>query len=192
MTTTSASQDAVATVSPERIYAEVRAGIRETDAISFKLLGLVPLVSGATLIGLVLQTRQLQPGVVVLLALFAAGITLGLFRWELRNVQTCRWLIKYVDALEAQALAANGVGDVLRRRPDSPQWVGKAAAEKLIYTTTITAWLALPIAMDVLPASPFGLVYFVVAGIILLGTVISLFAKPRALACPDSDAMLPP
>jgi hypothetical protein len=33
----------------ERVYAETCANIRATDDISFKLLGIVPLLSGATL-----------------------------------------------------------------------------------------------------------------------------------------------
>jgi hypothetical protein len=73
----------------EKIYTELRAGIRETDNISFRLLGLVPLVSGAALIGVILKEGTLGP-VVTLLSLFAAGVTLGIFRWELRNTQTCK------------------------------------------------------------------------------------------------------
>ncbi len=80
----------------ERIYIELRAGIRETDNISFRLLGLVPLVSGAALIGVVLEKATLGP-VVTLLSLFVAGVTLGIFRWGLRNTQNCTWLIRYAD-----------------------------------------------------------------------------------------------
>jgi hypothetical protein len=56
------SEDASPVLALERIYAEVRTGIRETDSISFKLLGLVPLVSGAALIGLILKPLQPASG----------------------------------------------------------------------------------------------------------------------------------
>ena len=179
---------------PEKIYTEVRTGIRETDSISFRLIGLVPLVSGSALIGLILDENTLPSRLVIVLAVFAATITLGLFRWELRNVQTCSWLITYADALEAHALAARGIAGVFRPRPKPPQRIGKTEAEKLIYTTTIVAWLALPLAMDALSQPFYGDVYWVAAGAIFIGTVASLFATARVPPIPSlpSTRLVPP
>jgi hypothetical protein len=190
----STSEEKFPVIAPEKIYAEVRAGIRETDSISFKLLGLVPLVSGTALISLVLQSRTLSSGLVILLALFASTITLGLFRWELRNVQTCSWLIKYADSLEAHALTAKGMGEMFRPRPKAPQRIGKTEAEKLIYAATIVAWLALPIGIGALPQLSYRIAYYVAAGVILIGAIVSLFARPhvRAIATLPSDRPLQP
>ncbi|HLQ78311.1 MAG TPA: hypothetical protein VK210_13210 [Terriglobia bacterium] len=165
----------------DKIYSEVRAGIRETDNISFKLLGLVPLVSGTAIIALVLQNQGLSAPLVTVLSLFAGGITLGLFRWELRNIQTCSWLIKYADALEKQALAAQSPQDIYRPRPEPPQGIGKTEAEKLIYTATILAWLAVPPAIGSVHRLPPGIafVYYILAIAILIGAFISVKADAR-------------
>lgn len=184
MAATPRSEDASRPLALEQIYTEVRTAIRETDRISFKLLGLVPLVSGTAMIGLVVQTRDLPLNLVILVALFASSVTLGLFRWELRNVQTCSWLIKYADAVEAHVLNARGMGEIFRTRPKAPQRIGKAEAEKLIYTTTVIAWLALPFGMAKVPQAPYRLGYCVAAGVILFGTIVSLFAKPRVPPIP--------
>lgn len=87
---------------PAMIYERVRAEIATTDDISFKLIGLVPLVSGAALLGLVfgekvpvLACAVASPShatAVTIVSLFAAAVTLGPFRWELRNVQAGRFL----------------------------------------------------------------------------------------------------
>ena len=89
-------------VSLDRFYEEIRTSIRATDDISFKLMGLVPLVSGAGLLTLLLKEPipSAKAPLVVALALFAASITLGLLRWELRNIQTCRWLRERAEKLE--------------------------------------------------------------------------------------------
>jgi hypothetical protein len=175
----------VLTVTPEKIYAELRASIRETDAISFKLLGLVPLVSGAALVGLVKTAFPLPAAMVV--SFFAAGITLGLFRWELRNVQTCSWLIRYVAALETKALASSGVAldPELQRRPEAPRFFGKpfgkSEAEKIIYPVTILAWLALPASRYSEAAANHGLfayyIYIAPALVLLVAAAVSIFAE---------------
>lgn len=185
MTDTPRPKDA-APLTVERIYSEIRTGVRETDAISFRLLGLVPLISGTALIGLLLQSKALPPDLLMLLALFAAAITLGLFRWELRNVQTCAWLIKYAEALEMDSLATKGLGGIARSRPAAPQGIGKTEAEKLIYATTIAVWLAMPVGLDAVRDSGYRTPYYVVAAGILLGTIASVFARARVAPLPGS------
>jgi len=181
---TSAPADQVAL---DKIYGEVRAAIRETDNISFRLLGLVPLVSGTALIGFVLQSQNPHPALLTLVALFAAGITLGLFRWELRNVQTCVWLLKYAEAVEREAFASKGLEGIFRPQPRAPQKVGKAEALKFIYAVTIVAWLALPLAMGAVEAQPekSALLYYVVASGLVLSTATSIFANPHVPPVPQ-------
>ena len=94
----------------DKLYEQISANIRATDEISFKLLGLVPLISGAAIGTLVFKDTQplgarLSPALITLFALFAAAVTLGLFRWELRNVQECAHLIGFAGALARERLA---------------------------------------------------------------------------------------
>jgi len=140
----------------DRVSSETRAQIAKTDDISFKLLGLVPLVSGAGLLTLALgkdasplaKAGDLLPmgaSVLILLAFFAAFVTLGLFHWELRNVQQCKWLWLRLAEFERPTLSRLGLKKELLSRPKPPRGIGKEKAEKFIYCSTIFTWLAVPV-----------------------------------------------
>jgi hypothetical protein len=79
-------------------------------------------------------SKQVPTEFVMLLGIFGAGVTLGLFRWELRNIQTCSWLLQRAELIQTQALALDIAASDFLRRPSSPQGIGKTAAEKLIYS----------------------------------------------------------
>jgi hypothetical protein len=173
----------------DKLYEQLSANIRATDDISFKLLGLVPLVSGAALGTLLLKDAQpmgerLSPTLITLFALFAAAVTLGLLRWELRNVQECAHLIGIAGALARERLDGVGVPPARQARPPRPQGIGKTEAEKIIYGATILAWLALPPAVGAVSLAPFvastrSIAYVVVAATILLGVFMSVRAQTR-------------
>jgi hypothetical protein len=125
----------------DRVYAEICSDIRATDDISFKLMGIVPLVSGASVLTFFLkESLSNNHKLVAGFALFAALITLGLFRWELRNIQKCSWLRKRAEELESGALP----GMKVLEGPKPPLRIGKTEAEKWIYSVTIVAWLFVP------------------------------------------------
>jgi hypothetical protein len=176
-------------VGADKLYEQLSANIRATDDISFKLLGLVPLVSGAALGALLFKDAQpmgerLSPSLITLLALFAAAVTLGLFRWELRNVQECSHLIGIAGALARKQLVGVGVPLARQARPPRPQGIGKTEAEKIIYGATILAWLALPPAVGAVSIAPLEasartIAYLVIAAAILLGVLASLVARTR-------------
>jgi hypothetical protein len=91
------------------VYKELLTSIRTTDEISFRLLGFVPTVAGITAGALtLLETSELlqtaTSGVVVALSIIGFLITFGLFRWELRNAQQCRWFIESAEQFEKYAL----------------------------------------------------------------------------------------
>ena len=135
-----------ASLSVDRLYVETCTTIRATDEISFKLMGLVPLISGASLLSLSLkQTLPEKDALVVVLALFAALITLGFFRWELRNIQTCNWLRRRAEVLASKLVETSGAPV----QPRPPDGIGKTEAEKLIYCVSILAWLIMPISLGV-------------------------------------------
>jgi hypothetical protein len=194
------STDDVPGVGADKLYEQLSAGIRATDEISFKLLGLVPLVSGAALGTLLFKDAQpigarLSPSLITLLALFAAAVTLGLFRWELRNVQECAHLIGIAGALARGQLVAVGVPAERRKHPPRPQRIGKTEAEKIIYGATIVAWLALPPSVGAVSLAPFDasartIVYLAIAAVILCGVAASLAARtrlPELEAVPEAE-----
>lgn len=124
------------------VYTNLNTNIRFTDDISFKLLGLVPLFSGSGILVALLRSEYIWSPAIYAMAAFGALITLGLFRWELRNIQICLWLIKCGGAMEGTDDAA--WPGQFYGRPDAPTGIGKTEAEKLIYGVTIFTWLLLP------------------------------------------------
>lgn len=126
----------------ENYYTNLNNNIRFTDDISFKLLGLVPLFSGSGMLVAVMRSEYFWSPAIYAIAAFGALVTLGLFRWELRNIQTCLWLINRGAALE-QTEDQKKPGQFYQR-PKAPMGVGKTQAEKLIYGVTIFIWLLLP------------------------------------------------
>jgi len=125
-----------------KLYTETYANIRETDQISFKLLGFVPLISGsgAGVLVFLLEKNVLGLLPTILLSVISSIITFGLYRWELRNIQTCSRLLKRAKFLEQRI----GLGE-LAGREEAPRFlgrpIGKTEAEKIIYIASVIAWL---------------------------------------------------
>ena len=168
----------MAELTPEHVYAETCANIRATDEISFKLLGIVPLLSGATLVTFFLKEPFAveKAPLIITLSLFAALITLGLFRWELRNIQTCSWQRRRSEALERSVVASAKTP----QQPKPPLRIGKTEAEKWIYSITIVAWLLLPTVVPKLYICPRLLaLHIAFAACILILTLLSAFRPVR-------------
>ena len=173
------------------VYQKVRAEIATTDDISFKLMGLVPLVSGAGLLGLVFSDKGAtlasmggsgsSATALTVLCLFAALVTLGLFRWELRNVQSCNWLVARAHELEVRGLAALDLDPSLLTRPTAPDGIGKELAEKCIYGSTVVARLTVPFAIGALDrvAASWHVPLAGVTVAIGMSTLASLFSSAR-------------
>jgi len=135
------------TLAAAKVYEAIQKAISETDAVSFKLMAAVPLVSGTGLLAILFGQNAPPIPILSLLSLFAAAVTLGLFWWELWNIQTCHWFINLAHELEERALASLKLPEEKTTRPEPPGMVGKHNAAKVIYATTIGAWLLLPTAM---------------------------------------------
>ena len=114
----------------DNYYTNLCTNIRFTDDISFKLLGLVPLFSGSGLFLAVMRSDYFWSPAIYGISLFGALVTLGLFRWELRNIQICMWLIARGGDLEKTEDATTA--RQFHRRSRSPLGIGKTEAEKLI------------------------------------------------------------
>ncbi|HXQ24587.1 MAG TPA: hypothetical protein VN812_23100 [Candidatus Acidoferrales bacterium] len=130
--------------SADKPYAEICANICATDDYSFKLLGLVPLVSGGGIVALLTEANATTWASfpIAIFSLLGATVTLGLFCWELRNIQTCRWL------QDCAGVIAQRFG--FPARPAPSKFVGieirKETGEKMVYAATVAAWLAMAIA----------------------------------------------
>jgi len=128
---------------PDRRWQELCTHIRTTDDISFKLLGLVPLATIAGIAASQLKEQQKFTPLVALLSLFAAAVTVALWIWERRNIQTCKWLRERAAKLEEPLCSPSMAGHFFAF-PLEPGGQGKTKAEKLVYGLTIAAWLLLP------------------------------------------------
>jgi hypothetical protein len=142
-----------------RIYSEVCNNIKTTDEISFRLLGLVPLLSAAGIFGISVSLGKgfVSSPFVAIVSFFAAIVTGALLMWEWRNLNNCRSYIRYAKFLEEQVFfdALGRLGDKLkdekqiktaegqfRSRTDTTV-IRKTVAELIIYSATILAWLAI-------------------------------------------------
>ena len=99
----------------DKLYSEINANIRFTDEISFKLLGLVPFVSGAGIFGLTLSDLTSSP-FATLISFFAAIVTFALFMWELRNIDMCKWFVSRAEKMESENFGMKAE-DVKRPEP---------------------------------------------------------------------------
>lgn len=140
-----------------RIYSEVCSNIKATDEISFRLLGLVPLVSAAGIFGISLNKEFASSPLAIVISFFAAIVTGALFMWEWRNLKSCRSYLNYAMLLEQEVFydAFGRLGDKVkegkqketakgqfRGRPDNTV-IRKTIAEIIIYSATISAWTAI-------------------------------------------------
>lgn len=132
-------------IDPSCVYKEICENIRETDRISFTLLSLVPTASGigAGILTFLQYTsffdalpRNTVHAILVVLALAGATISFGLYKWELRNIQKCSWLVKSAADLETEGVNCQFKG----WSSENSAW-GKTQAEKLIYRIAIALWL---------------------------------------------------
>lgn len=132
-------------------YEQMCLDIRFTDDISLKLLGLIPLVSGAGILTVLFAGPDRSRSEAALLGgfvgLLGAIVTFAVYMWERRNLKFCNYLIKQVSALEEDNADITYCGHYLGR-PVAPRFgcwrMGKTQAEGILYTSVIISWLALP------------------------------------------------
>lgn len=124
------------------VYEEVcRAHAGITD-FRTKLLGLLPLASGAGISLLVLgedagnRLHYLFP-----LGLFGSLVALGLYFYELRGIQLCKVLRERGRQLEQAFLLPSGADGAFSGRPRARgRYIGAEAAGHIIYSAVIGAW----------------------------------------------------
>lgn len=148
----------------EKPYSEICENIRALDANSFKLLSFVPLASGSAIMAVFLKGEAGMSWMTILLSLAGALVTFGLYRWEFRNIQICKWLQECADGIEREAFGVEQGKEqfAIRAQDPPPRFknphyddlhrflsipIFQRTSEHIIYLTTIIAWLLLPLAV---------------------------------------------
>ncbi len=75
------------------------------------------------------------------MSLFGATVTFSIFRWELRNIQWCDWLLKQAKNIDHVGAPPQPKLRISRCKRVA---VGKTEAETILYLAVILAWLVLP------------------------------------------------
>jgi hypothetical protein len=152
-------------------YHEICANIRALDENSFRLLGFVPLLSGAAIVAVIAKGGVgLLPA--FLLGVVGALVTFGLYRWERRNIQICKWLQERADTIEEHEFHVKKEERqfAIRLREKPPNFknsqydnmhkllghyqITQRWAETIIYGATIIGWLVIPLAVALSPKLP--------------------------------------
>ena len=128
------------------LYTEICNSWRKLTDVRFKLLGLVPVVSGFFLIR-ALSEGDLSPDIRVGIAVFGLIVTLALWAYEVRNSQLYDDLISRGRRIEAE-LGVN-TGHFRGRLESSSRYllgplrvrIQHDTAINLIYGTSVGAWL---------------------------------------------------
>jgi hypothetical protein len=122
-------------------YGEIcksHAGITDFRA---KLLSLLPIASGA---GLILVGKNMDRPLLTPIGLYGVAVTLGLFWYELRGIQTCKRLREQATQLENALEVPAGMAQY-RDRPTAALggWVGAEGASWTVYTAVVLGWVYL-------------------------------------------------
>lgn len=123
------------------VYSEICNGWRTLTNVRFKLLGLLPLISGTVLITL-LSTRdssyRLDGHWQVVVGMFGLVVTLGLLIYEKRNSSLYNDLIGRGRQIENELGVHTGH---FRGRPEAGKIIKHSAGLNTIYTGTVVVWI---------------------------------------------------
>lgn len=156
MATSSQSEETIANL--RAVYQELCTTYRAIDDFRAKLLGFLPLVSGAGvffLLGDALTDEKrhiiahpfLEP-----IGLFGCAITLGLFAFEIYGIKKCHAVIRtgqlLEDKLGIETKLGVKVGQFLNRPQNVIGVVNEPFAAGVIYPAVFAAWLYLVLLVD--------------------------------------------
>jgi hypothetical protein len=169
------------------LYSQVCESYRAIDDFRMKLLGLLPIATGAGVLALLnsgevdlakngAQTRQILAGV----AIFGIAITLGLFAYELHGIKKCGRLIKIGARLERDMGTSGGpLGQFATRPQRVARLVDVPFASSIVYPASVAVWAFVGL------VSVWGWIAVAVSG----ATMIALFAA-SAWGCRRLDRNL--
>lgn len=125
-----------------KLYSEICSSWRMLTDIRFKLLGLVPTLSGAMLITLLSRSSAiagLSPIVRIGIAFFGLAITFGIMIYNQRNSQLYNDLISRGRRIEYELGIHTGL--FRGRLKPKNRIVNHGMGTNLVYVTTIAGWI---------------------------------------------------
>jgi hypothetical protein len=131
---TSSNKEAALTTA----YQEVCNSYHAIDDVRMRLIGLLPLISGAGIVILLrpevlgLPAKYYPP-----IGLFGFVVTLGLLLFEVRGVQQCYFLIALGKEIEKSLCITEAQ---FTRRPKELVGLGKTSSARVIYPAVLAAW----------------------------------------------------
>ena len=146
------------------VYQQVCEGYRAIDEMRTKLLGLLPLATGAGI--LVLSGRGSAgppPALSAAIGSFGVLATLGLFSYELHSMKKCGALI---DAGQRMEKCLNIYGQFKRRPQEVAGFIDEPFAASVIYPASLAGWI-----FFALLGVPARWVAFAAAGVVFLAVL---------------------
>ncbi|GIH93427.1 hypothetical protein ACFFMN_01175 [Planobispora siamensis] len=117
------------------VYTQLCQSYREIDTVRMKLLGLLPLATGA---GILFLRGERMPGDLGGIGWFGLAATAGLFAYELHGIKKCGHIIHAGVRLEERM----DVYGQFRRRPhDMAGFLSEPFAAAVIYPASMAGWL---------------------------------------------------
>jgi hypothetical protein len=153
-----------------KVYDQLCESYRAIDDFRAKLLGFIPLVTGAGISFLFEKIPNLQDisvetkSLLSAVGVFGILITLGLFSYELFGIKKCAALIKAGQKLEFSMHIKNGQ---FRKRPQNiAHVINEPFAAGVIYPTVLSAWTFFTLAFIWPKANPLIPIVLLVGGFV--------------------------
>lgn len=122
-----------------KAYEQLCISYRAIDDFRAKLLGFLPLATGAGVFLLVKNLSGEGKGFLKPIGAFGFLITMGLFSYEIYGVRKCCALIEAGKQIE-DSLAIGGLGQFLQRPQNFARVINEPFAAGIIYPTVLAAW----------------------------------------------------
>ncbi|MCM3906110.1 MAG: hypothetical protein ND866_30870 [Pyrinomonadaceae bacterium] len=120
-------------------YTEVCKSYHAISDFRGKLLALIPIVSGTGISLLLNKTDSVNSSHLLAAGAFGMFVTLGLFFYELRGIQRCKYLISIGGELESELGMTRGQ---FKDRPGRIYgFIGSEIAGWVIYTAVLLGWI---------------------------------------------------
>lgn len=157
-----------------KVYDQLCTSYRSIDEFRAKLLGFLPLVTGAGISLLLdkLQAAQTIPSetknLFTAVGVFGALVTLGLFAYEVYGIKKCAALIQAGRNIEAMMLVDQG--QFAKRPQNIAHIINEPFAAGVIYPSVLAAWTYFALAFGWPGANPWIPIFVLIVG--FAGTVI--------------------
>lgn len=121
------------------VYNQLCDSYRAIDDIRMKLLGLLPIATGAGILVLTGGGKSAPPrGLSLPIGLFGLIVTIGLFSYELHGIKKCGYWIDAGKNIEAGL----GINGQFQRRPhELAGFIDEPFAASIIYPAVLASWL---------------------------------------------------